>query len=140
MVESTSMVNGAAPGPVPACQARASAARLTRSSWRAWPKENERRNVPIVEGAATRWPSTCPVEPARSRSQSSIQLPPASSECTTVIPLSPACARPGTSPRSTWVSSDSRKPSPTARVAGNSSPASATSRSSSKATVISSGL
>jgi hypothetical protein len=134
------MVNGPSVGPAPCCQARCSAWPLTASSWRACPKVNERRNVPIVEGASTRWPSTLPARPARSRSQSSIQLPPASSECTTVIALSPACARPGTSPRSTWVSSNSRRPSPTARVAGSSNPASATSRSSSKATVISSGL
>ena len=31
------MVNGPSPGPAPACQARASNSRLTRSSWRTWP-------------------------------------------------------------------------------------------------------
>ena len=34
----------------------------TRSSWRMWPKVNERRNVPSVDGAITRWPSTAAVD------------------------------------------------------------------------------
>src|SRR5215203_7081755 len=65
------------------------------------PHENERRNVPIVEGASTRWPSTLPVDPARSRSQSSIHWPPARAEWSRVIALSATLARPGASPSST---------------------------------------
>jgi hypothetical protein len=83
------MVYGHGPGPAPLAQARPSASAATRSSWRAEPQVNERRNVPIVDGAKTRWPRTCPVDPARSLSQSSIQLPPASAEATSVIALSP---------------------------------------------------
>jgi hypothetical protein len=134
------MVYGHGPGPAPLAQARPSASAATRSSWRAEPQVNERRNVPIVEGAKTRWPRTRPVDPARSLSQSSIQLPPASDEATSVIALSPALARPGASPRSTNSSTSWRSPSPTASVAGSSSPASATRRSSSNLTSIWSGL
>ena len=73
------MVNGASPGPVPACQARASNSRLTRSSWRTWPHRKLRRKVPKVDGALTVHPSA---------------------EATRVIILSPALARPGARPRS----------------------------------------
>ena len=66
MVESRSMVNGPSPGPAPACQARASNSRLTRSSWRTWPHRKLRRKVPSVDGALTTQPSTRPVLPERS--------------------------------------------------------------------------
>ena len=42
------MVNGASPGPAPACHARASNSRLTRSSWRTWPQRKLRRKTPRV--------------------------------------------------------------------------------------------
>ena len=77
MVESRSMVNGASPGPAPACHARAGNSRLTRSSWRTWPHRKLRRKVPRVDGAL-----------------------PASAEATSVSILSPAFARPGACPRS----------------------------------------
>src|SRR5206468_4363358 len=57
-----------------------------------------------------------------------------------VMALSPALAAPGVSPRSTWVSNSSRSPSPSARLAARIRPASATAWSSSKVTVIWSGL
>ena len=47
----------------------------SRSSWRTCPKVKARRNVPSVEGAMTRWPSTLAVCPQRSRSASSMQAP-----------------------------------------------------------------
>ena len=100
MVESRSMVNGASPGPAPACQARASNSRLTRSSWRTWPHLKLRRKVPRVEGALTTQPRAQAVPPVRNTSASSMQSPPASAEATSVSILSPAFARPGASPRS----------------------------------------
>ena len=59
------MVNGAAPGPAPVAQARASNSRVTRSSWRTWPQRKLRRNVPRVDGALTAQPRTLAVPPAR---------------------------------------------------------------------------
>ncbi|MDP9340508.1 MAG: hypothetical protein M3Q23_00030 [Actinomycetota bacterium] len=53
-MESRSIVIGASPGPVPAAQARASATAVTLSSWRTWPKVNDRRNVPSEDGAMGR--------------------------------------------------------------------------------------
>ena len=47
------MVKGASPGPAPACHARASNSRLTRSSWRTWPQLKLRRKAPRVDGALT---------------------------------------------------------------------------------------
>ena len=88
-------MNGAAPGPAPAAQARASNARLTRSSWRTWPQRKLRRKVPRVDGALTVQPSTLAVPPARKAAASSMQSPPASAEATRVSSLSPAFARPG---------------------------------------------
>src|SRR6266545_8312587 len=38
MVLSTSSVTGSSPGPAPSAKARCRSSRLTRSSWRAWPK------------------------------------------------------------------------------------------------------
>ena len=63
-------MNGAAPGPAPAAQARASNWRLTRSSWRTWPQRKLRKNVPRVDGALTVQPSTLAVPPARNASAS----------------------------------------------------------------------
>ena len=71
------MVRGPSPGPAPACQARASNSRLTRSSWRTWPHLKLRRKVPRVEGGLAVKPSTRAVPPARSTSASSMQSPPA---------------------------------------------------------------
>src|SRR6266545_1858233 len=121
-------------------RSRRNACSATWSSCRAEPQVNERKNVPSVDGAATRWPSTCPVAPARSRSASPIHSPPARAEWITVMALSPMWAAPGVSPRSRWVSNSSRSRSPSARLAARIRPASATAWSSSKATVIWSGL
>ena len=133
MVESRSMVNGPSPGPAPAAQARDSSSRLTRSSWRTWPHRKLRRKVPRVDGALTAQPMAPVVPPVRNTSASSMQSPPASAEATRVSILSPVFARPGASPRSTWLSTTSRRPRCWARVTGRSSPALATSRVSSKA-------
>ena len=76
-------MNGAAPGPAPAAHARASNARLTRSSWRTWPQRKLRKNVPRVDGALTVQASTLAVPPERNvsyASASSMQSPPASAE------------------------------------------------------------
>ena len=89
MVESRSIVSGAAPGPAPAAQARASSSRLTRSSWRTWPRPKLRRNVPTVDAALTVKPRTRSVSPARSASTSSMRSPPASADMTRVRSLSP---------------------------------------------------
>ena len=62
-----------------------------------------------------------------------MKSPPASAEATRVSILSPGFARPGASPRSTWLSTTSRRPRCWARVTGRSSPALATRRWSSKA-------
>ena len=104
------MVNGSLPGPAPAAQARASSSRLTRSNWRTWPHRKLLRKVPSVDGALTAQPSTCSVPPARSASVSSMQSPPANADATRVSSLSPALARPGASPRSTWLSTSSPSP------------------------------
>jgi hypothetical protein len=57
-------------GPAPAAHGRR---RLGEPvEWRTCPKVNERRKVPKVEGAMTRWPSTWLVAPQRSRSASSM--------------------------------------------------------------------
>ena len=133
------MVNGASPGPAPAAQARASNFRLTRSSWRTWPHRKLRRNVPKVEGALTTQPRAPAVLPVRSTSASSMQSPPASADATRVSILSPGFARPGASPRSTWLSTSSPSPRCWARVTARSSPALATRRWSSKATWMRSG-
>jgi len=67
-------------------------------------------------------------------------LAPARAEEISVMALSPALAAPGALPRSTWVSTSSRSMSPSARVAARMRPASATAWSSSKVTLIASGL
>ena len=61
-------VTNASAGPTPAVQARSSARPLTASSWRTCPKVNDLRNVPSVDGAITRCPSTEAVDPARNMS------------------------------------------------------------------------
>jgi len=54
----------------------ASSRAATASSWRTWPKVNERRNVPSVDGALA--PSNNrPIAPCRSRSMSWIESAPA---------------------------------------------------------------
>ena len=68
MVESRSIVIGAAPGPAPSDHARRIGSAITASSWRTWPKVNDRKNVPSVEGAITRNGNTRLVAPARRRS------------------------------------------------------------------------
>ena len=88
------MVSGPSPGPAPACQARASNSRLTRSSWRTWPQLKLRRKVPRVDGALTVPPRVQAVPPVRNTSASSMQPPPASAEATSVIILSPVFAAP----------------------------------------------
>src|SRR5829696_5899091 len=64
---STSITSRPVPGPAPARHARRSAWPSTRSSWRTCPNENERRNVPSVDGAIGRCPRTASVRPARPR-------------------------------------------------------------------------
>ena len=127
------MVNGPSPGPAPAAQARDSNSRLTRSNWRTWPHRKLRRKVPRVDGALTTQPMAPPVPPVRNTSASSMKSPPASAEATRVSSLSPGFARPGASPKSTWLSTTSRRPRCWARVTGSSSPALATRRWSSNA-------
>ena len=127
------MVNGPSPGPAPAAQARDSNSRLTRSNWRMWPHRKLRRKVPRVDGALTTQPMAPAVPPVRNTSASSMKSPPASAEATRVSSLSPGFARPGASPRSTWLSTTSRRPRCWARVTGRSSPALATRRGSSNA-------
>ena len=100
MVESRSMVNGASQDPAPACHARASNSRLTRSSWRTWPHRKLRRKVPRVDGALTVPPRVQAVPPVRNTSALSMQSPPASADVTRVIILPPVFARPGARPRS----------------------------------------
>jgi hypothetical protein len=128
------------PGPAPADQARLIDSANTRSSWRTWPKVNERRNVPSVEGAIARCPSTAPVSPARSRSQSSIESAPAAIAWTSDSTLRPGLAAPGRAPSSTVSSTSRSRPSRALNVAVNSKPAFATSRSSSNSTDSESGL
>src|SRR6266496_421094 len=60
---STSTTRRPTPGPAPARHARVSASPSTRSSWRTCPNVNARRNVPRVEGAATRPPRAQQHEP-----------------------------------------------------------------------------
>ncbi len=134
MKESRSTTRRPLPGPAPARHARPSAWPSTRSSWRTCPNVNERRNVPSVEGAIGRCPSTASVRPARNRSQSSIESAPSSIACTSEITLRPGRAAPGRPPSltapSTRASIPSRRPSVTASMI----PAPATTRSSSNTT------
>ena len=128
------MVNGPSPGPAPADQARANNSRAHPDpAGGRGPTGKLRRKVPRVDGALTTQPMALAVPPVRSTSASSMQSPPASADATRVSILSPAFARPGASPRSTWLSTSSRRPKCWARVTGRSSPALATKRWSSKA-------
>jgi hypothetical protein len=68
IVESKSIVSGAAPGPAPSRHARRIVSASIRSSWRTCPKVNDRKNVPNVEGAMTRNGNTRCVAPARNTS------------------------------------------------------------------------
>jgi hypothetical protein len=79
MVESTSTVSGPSPDPAPAAQALVRTSPVTLSSWRTWPKVKPRSQVPTVEAAITRCPSTLAADPQRSSSTSSMQSPPATS-------------------------------------------------------------
>ena len=60
--------------------------------------------------ALTTQPMAPAVPPVRNTSASSMKSPPASAEATRVSSLSPGFARPGASPRSTWLSTTSRRP------------------------------
>ncbi len=133
MVESASIVIGPSPGPAPAAHARPRTCPVSRSSWRVWPKVNARRNVPTVDGASTRWPSTVAVDPQRSTSTSSMQSPPARIPWTRVSSLAPGWAAPGRCPRSMSWSAACSIPSRSVRVAGSSRPALAMAWVSSKA-------
>ena len=101
---SRSMTSRSSPGPAPNDHARRSASASTRSSWRTWPKEKARRNVPRVEGAITRWGSTDWVAPDLSTSAWSMWLPPATMACTSVSTLRPGSAPPTRPVRPTTVS------------------------------------
>jgi hypothetical protein len=133
---STSTTRRPPPGAPPAAQARLSASPSTRSSWRTCPKVNARKNVPSVDGAATRWPSTAPMRPERTMSQSSIESAPSSIAEINVITFEPALAAPARCPRRTHRSTRRSIPSRTASVATSTTPASATARRSSKRTSI----
>ena len=86
-----------------------------------------------VRFSITIQPMAPAVPPVRNTSASSMKSPPASAEATRVSSLSPGFARPGASPRSTWLSTTSRRPRCWARLTGRSSPALATRRGSSNA-------
>jgi hypothetical protein len=63
----------------------------TASSWRTWPKVNERRNDPSVEGAYA-LVKTLPMPPWRSRAMSSMLSAPAAMPATSEDTFSPALA------------------------------------------------
>src|SRR5665648_230423 len=98
----------------------ARAARLTNnldataSSWRTWPKVNDRRNVPNVEGARPAV-STRPIPPWRSRSMASMVSAPATIPATNAATFTAGFgpADPGTR---TWVAARSCSPARSARV------------------------
>lgn len=106
----------------------------TLSNWRTWPKVKERRKVPRVEGAATRWGRTADVWPERSTSQSSMQSASSAIAQSIVATLAPGLAAPGRSPRSTHSSTNCSIPNRPSSAAGTITPALATARSSSKTT------
>src|SRR6266545_8061897 len=118
--------HGLAPGPGASRPCPGKDLFSARSSWRMWPKVNERRNVPSVLGAITRWPSTLAVAPVRSTSALSLQSPPATSACTRVRTLRPGRYAPGRPPRSTSWSTTASISSRSANVAVSSRPALAT--------------
>ena len=132
---STSTVRRPAPGPAPAFHARVSASASSRSSWRTCPNVNARRNVPSVDGAAIQPPNSRRVRPARSTSVSSMLSAPSAIAKTSDMTLRPALPAPGRFGRSrtSRCASDSI-PSRAASVATSITPASDTTRSSSKLT------
>ena len=66
MVESMSTTRRSpSPGPAPSAHAAPSASPMTLSNCRTWPKVNERKKIPSVDGAMTRCSSTSAVAPAR---------------------------------------------------------------------------
>src|SRR6266516_2126075 len=132
---STSTTRRPTPGPAPARHARVSASPSTRSSWRTCPNVNARRNVPRVEGAATQPPNRRRVRPERSTSESSMLSAPSAIANTRLITFRPALRAPGRSGRSsTNRSTRPSSPNRCASVAASATPASDTTRSSSKTT------
>jgi hypothetical protein len=100
IVESMSIVIGERPGPAPNDQSRRIASAITASSWRKWPKVNERKNVPECRWChhperLDQW-----VAPARSRSAWSMWEPPAKIVATKVSTLRPGRALPPGRPAS----------------------------------------
>ncbi len=130
--ESTSITSRPDPGPAPAAQARRSDSASTRSSWRTCPNVKPRKNVPSVEGASTRWPTTRLVSPTRSTSQSSIESAPSSIACTSDSTFAPAPDPAERSASETDSSTRRSTPSRSQSVAASTTPALATIRSSSK--------
>jgi hypothetical protein len=128
------MVRVSPVGMAPAPQALASRTRETRSRLRTSPQEKERRKVPRLDTERSSWPSTTPVDADARPAASSMQSPPANAEWIRAIALMPTLARPGASPRFTWVSNSSASSRCCAKVAGRSRPALATRRSSSNCT------
>jgi len=92
------------------------------------PERKPRRNVPSVEGAITRCPSTSAVRPARNTSQSSMQSAPSAIPEISVITFAPSMPAPTRAPRSTRSSTSDSIPSRPASVADKTTPASATAR------------
>ena len=77
-----------------------------------------RRNVPTVDGAMTRWPSTLAVGPAAQQVGVVDAVPPAKWHPTTVSSLAPGLAAPGRSPRSMSRSAAWRSPAVPPRSPG----------------------
>jgi hypothetical protein len=80
---------------------------------------NARRNVPKVEGAEIRWPSTAAVCPDLSTSQSWMQSAPSAIAESIVIALRPGFAAPAWSPRSTRASTSCSIPNRWASSSSN---------------------
>src|SRR6266536_2783424 len=132
---STSTTRRPTPGHAPARHAHVSASPSNRSSWRTCPNVNARRNVPSVEGAATQPPNRRRVRPERSTSESSMLSAPSAIANTRLITFRPALRAPGRSGRSsTNRSTRPSSPNRCASVAASATPASDTTRSSSKTT------
>jgi hypothetical protein len=88
-VESTSILSGPVPGPASAAQARAGHGLGHPIQLADMPEGEQRSNVPSVDGAITRWPSTAAVDPVPNMSTSSIASAPATRACTSVSTLRP---------------------------------------------------
>src|SRR5919205_2067319 len=134
MVESTSTTSRWLPGPAPIDHARRRVSPTTASSWRTWPKVNDRRKVASVEGAIARCGRTRCVPPERSTSAWSMWEPPTTMACTSVSTLRPGSAPPTRPPSRTVPFTKRSSPSLATRVPTSSSPALATSFGSSKLT------